>query len=104
MHNARKNLCLIWADKIALTLFILIAVVTAFVWGLAALAAGPAGANHVFASIGLDGALEVAAALFAVWATLRAMDFAFGGATYKLFHAEPEDGTVLPVGGNLLAH
>jgi hypothetical protein len=40
----------------------------------------------------------------ALWATLRAADFAFGGQTYKLFHVARETATVLPTGGNLLAH
>jgi hypothetical protein len=104
MQNLRHHLRLIWADKIALTLAVLIAVLAAFGWALMALAAGAAGANHVAASIGFGGALEIGAVVLALWATLRAADFAFGGATYKLFHVEPETAAVLPTGGNLLAH
>jgi hypothetical protein len=105
MQNVRNNLRLIWADKIALTLAVLIVALAAFVWLLAVLAAGLAGASHVFASVGTDGALELAAIVFAVWATFRALDFAFGGSTYRLFHAEPAaDAPLLQTGGNLLAH
>jgi F0F1-type ATP synthase assembly protein I len=104
MQNARVNLRFIWAEKIVLTLAALGAAIAAFGWVLVALAAGMTGANHVLASIGADGALEITAVLFAVWATFRAMDFAFGGSTYKLFHAEREDAAVLPVAGKLLAH
>ena len=91
MEDTRDKLRLIWADKIALSLTILIVAIPAFGWVLVAIAAGPAGANHVVESIGMDGALEVIGAVLAVWATLRALDFAAGGATYKLFRAASGD-------------
>ena len=72
MQMTRNNLRLIWADKIVL-----------------ALAAGPMGADHVLASIGIENVLELFCAVLAVWAMLRAVDFVAGGTTYKLFHAEP---------------
>jgi hypothetical protein len=105
MQYAPNNLRLIWADKIVLTLAVLILIVAVFGWVLFAIAAGTAGANHVLASVGLGGTLGIIAVLFAVWATFRATDFAAGGATYQLFHAAPvEDAPVLPVTENLLAH
>jgi hypothetical protein len=105
MRNTSNNLRLIWADKIVLSLAVLIAVIPAIGWGLVALATGAMGANHVLASIGTEGALDVIAVLLAVWAMLRALDFAAGGATYKLFHAEPvADASAIPLGGDILAH
>ena len=88
---SRNHLRLIWADKIALSLAILLLAIPALGWALVALAAGAAGANHVLASFGTDGVAEVAAGLFAVWASLRAIDFAAGGATYKLFYVAQAD-------------
>ena len=106
MRDSQNKLRLIWADKIALVLAVLVAVIPAIGWALIGLATGMAGANHVLASIGTDGAAEVLAMLVAVWLSLRAIDFAFGGSTYKLFHAEPaaHASPVLPTNGNLLAH
>ncbi len=110
MPNMPKDLRLIWADKIVLWLAISIVALAALGWLLMALAAGAAGANHVLASIGIVGTLEICAALLVIWATFRALDFAAGGATYKLFHAEPAADApvlqtpVLPTSRNLLAH
>ena len=85
----RNNLRLIWADKIVLALAILLLAIPAFGWAIVALAAGPMGADHVLASIGIENVLELFCAVLAVWAMLRAVDFVAGGTTYKLFHAEP---------------
>jgi hypothetical protein len=104
MQKPSNSLRLIWADKIVLTLAVLIGGLAGFGWGLTALAAGIAGADHVFASIGTGGALELTALLFAIWATFRALDFVAHGSTYKLFHAERNQAPALPTGGNLLAH
>jgi hypothetical protein len=109
MEDTRNKLRLIWADKIALSLTILIVAIPAFGWVLVAIAAGPAGANHVIESIGMDGALEVMGAVLTVWAALRGVDFAAGGATYKLFHAAPADAQGTTPAGDvadtkLLAH
>jgi hypothetical protein len=109
MRIAQNKLRMIWADKIALALAILLVAIPAIGWGLVALATGTMGANHVLASIGTEGALEVAAVVFAVWASFRAMDYVAHGATYKLFHAEQvadapvAQAPVLPSGRNLLA-
>ena len=105
MQNAPNKLRLIWADKIALTLAAVIVSMAASAWILVAIAAGFAGANHVLASFGTGYALEVVALVLAVWASFRAVDFAFRGATYKLFHTEPAaDMRALQPGGNILAH
>jgi hypothetical protein len=104
MQHTPNKLRLIWADKIVLWLAILMAAMAAFAWVLIGVAAGPMGANHVLASVGTGGTLEIAALLLTLWAILRALDFAAGGATYKLFHALPaRDESVLPTSGNLLA-
>ena len=106
MQNIREHLHLIWADKIVLTLVVLALFFTALIWVFVALAAGILGANHVLASVGVEGALEGGLAAAALWAGLRALDYAFGGATFRLFRAEPTAVTTpaIPVGGNLLAH
>lgn len=108
MQTTQNKLRLIWADKIALSLAVLIVAIPAIGWALVALAAGPLGANHVLASIGADGAIEVLATVLALWASLRAIDFLAGGATYKLFHTEEKAASASSAreipGGNLLAH
>ena len=106
MSNFRQQLHLIWADKVALAVAALAVVATGLMWVFVMLAAGAKGANHVLASVGVDGAIEGAAYLAGFWALLRALDFAFGGATAKMFTRPSEHPAAasLPVGGNLLAH
>lgn len=104
MRNASTNLRLIWAEKIVLWLVALMLAVAAFAWVLVAIAAGPTGADHVLASVGLDGAVELGALAVALWATFRALDFIAHGSTYRLFHSAPSETTALPTGKNLLAH
>lgn len=104
MRNTSNNLRLIWADKLALWLVALIVALAAFAWIMVAIGAGPMGADHVLASVGVDGAVELGALLLALWATFRALDFVAHGSTYRLFHAAPTETPVLPTGKNLLAH
>ena len=105
MQDTANRLRLIWADKIVFWLALLSAVLMAIAWVFIAAAAGPIGANHVLASFGWGGIAEGVAGLLAFWAGLRALDFAFGGATHKLFYAERQDDVAaLPARENLLAH
>ena len=89
MQNIRNHLHFIWADKIVFWLAILFVAMAAIGWVLVAVATGAQGANHVVASLGLNGA-PIVIALVSFWALLRAIDFIAKGSTYRLFHTEPE--------------
>jgi hypothetical protein len=104
MQSPSNNLRLIWADKIVLWLVALLLAVAAFAWAMVAIGAGAMGADHVLASVGRDGVIELGALVLALWATLRGLDFVAHGSTYRLFHTAPADTAVLPAGKNLLAH
>jgi hypothetical protein len=104
MQKTPNNLRLIWAEKLVLCLVSLVTALAAFCWVLVAIGAGPMGADHVLASIGTDGAVELGVAVLALWATFRALDFVAHGSTYKLFHTRRADAPVLPTRKNLLAH
>ena len=88
MRYSRKHLHFIWADRVVLWLAALFVALAVIGWILVALAAGPQGANHVVASLGLNATPVVI--LASVWATLRAIDFIAKGSTYRLFIVEPE--------------
>ena len=88
VQNVRNNLRFIWADKIVLWLAMLFVALAAVGWILVALAAGPMGANHVVASLGLSATPVVI--LASTWAALRAIDFIAKGSTYRLFMGQPE--------------
>jgi hypothetical protein len=88
VQNIRNHLHFIWADKIALWLGIIFVAMAAIGWVLVAAAAGVMGANHVMASLGLNGA-PIVITLVSVWALLRAIDFIAKGSTYRLFVTEP---------------
>ena len=105
MQSIRENLRLIWADKIVLWMAITAAGLAAFTWLLAAVATGISGANHVVASLGTGGGSEVALGAFALWTTLRALDFVFHGSTWRLFHTNPAlTERPLAVAAGLAAH
>ena len=89
MQNIRNHLHFIWADKIVAWAAILFVAMTAIGWVLVAAAAGAQGANHVVASLGLNGG-PIIIALVSLWALLRAIDFIAKGSTYRLFHTQPE--------------
>jgi hypothetical protein len=105
MQNIREHLHLIWADKIVLGIALVMAALAGVLWLLVALAAGLAGANHVIASFGTTVFQEAVLGFVAVWLALRAIDFAAGGSTYKLFAAQSPstDASVLPA-GKLILH
>ncbi|HEY4125225.1 MAG TPA: hypothetical protein VGM36_11465 [Rhizomicrobium sp.] len=88
MQNFRNHLHFIWADKIALWLAILFVAMAVLGWILVAAAAGVMGADHVVASLGLNGT-PIVIAWVSVWALLRAIDFIAKGSTYRLFVTEP---------------
>ena len=88
MKYSHKHLHFIWADRIALWLAVLFVALAVIGWILVALAAGPLGANHVVASLGLNATPVII--LASTWAGLRAIDFIAKGSTYRLFHAEPD--------------
>lgn len=88
VRYSRKHLHFIWADRAVLWLAMLFVALAVIGWILVALAAGPAGANHVVASLGLNATPVIV--LASVWATLRAIDFIAKGSTYRLFMAQPE--------------
>jgi hypothetical protein len=88
VQNIRNHLHFIWADKIALWLAILFVALAAIGWVLVAAAAGVMGADHVVASLGLNGT-PIVIAWVSVWALLRAIDFIAKGSTYRLFVTEP---------------
>jgi hypothetical protein len=104
MQNTSNNLRLIWADKIVLWLVVLALAVAAFAWVLVAIGAGAVGADHVLASVGVNGMVELGALILALWATFRTLDFVAHGSTYRLFHTAPTETAALPTGKNLLAH
>jgi len=103
MQNIRQHLHFIWADKIALGAVVLALFLTGMLWLLAALAAGPAGANHVLGSISQSVALDGFIAVAVLWVALRAIDYLRGGSTHKLFRTARDIATH-PVGGKLAAH
>jgi hypothetical protein len=66
----------IWADKIALALFLLVALAIFVLWGLAFVATGMAGASHIIASVGYAGLIfSLALLIGGLWLFMRAIDF-----------------------------
>lgn len=74
----------IWAEKTAFALFLAEVGVVASLWLIALLAAGRAGADHVFASIGVWRVEQGFLAILALWISFRLADFIAGGSTYRL--------------------
>ena len=75
----------IWAEKTAFALLLAEMGVVASLWLIALLAAGRAGADHVFASIGVWRVEQGFLAILALWISFRVADFVAGGSTYRLF-------------------
>jgi hypothetical protein len=86
---ATRRLRFIWADKLTLFVALSALFLGTFLWLLALIAAGTAGAAHLVACVGTANVMKVGAAMAALWVALRAIDFAAGGSTRKLFAAAP---------------
>lgn len=96
----------IWADKLALTLVIIVLLGVALSWALVVAAAGVNGANHVLASTGLSWVEDGLIGIAVLWIALRAIDFMRGGRTRALFAMPPrqKDTRRTLSAGNDLAH
>ncbi|HXL99179.1 MAG TPA: hypothetical protein VN932_04555 [Rhizomicrobium sp.] len=86
---ATRRLRFIWADKLVLFVALSALALATFLWVLALIAAGTAGAAHLVACVGTANVVNAGAAMVALWVALRAIDFAAGGSTRKLFAAAP---------------
>lgn len=74
----------IWADKTALTLTILAALIWAVAWWTAFLVIGGQGGQYLWLHYGVIGTELGAVAAMALWLVLRAIDFAAGASTWQL--------------------
>ena len=83
-EDAKSLSGFIWADKVALLFALLSGLVWAAFWGVAFLAIGDSGAKHLWLHLGLVWTNILLLALMSAWLVMRAVDFAAGGATYRL--------------------
>jgi hypothetical protein len=107
MENFRAELRLIWADKIVIALAVAIAGIAVLAWGLVAIAAGIAGANHVILSFGSGMAGGITVGLLVLWLLLRGLDWAAGGSTARLFarpHTPRPHPEAMSVGRHIVVH
>ena len=107
MQNIRGRFQIIWVDKFALVLILLVLLGVAFCWGLVVAAAGVSGANHVLASTGLSWVEDSLIGIALLWLLIRSIDFLRGGRTRALFalHApEEEPKRTLSMGDDLAHH
>jgi hypothetical protein len=84
--TAGSSIRVIWAEKTSFALILAEAALIASLWFIAFLAAGRAGANHVFASIGVWRVEQGFLAILPLWLSFRLMDFIAGGSTRRLFY------------------
>lgn len=73
------TLDLIWADKVGLYMAALGLVFIAYIWSMAAMAAGVSGANHIMQHEICDALACDLAIAASFWLFFRAADWAFGG-------------------------
>jgi hypothetical protein len=82
--TGKSSVRVIWAEKTAIALILAEVGLVASLWLITFLAAGLAGASHVFASIGVWRVEQGLLAILALWISFRVMDFVAGGSTYRL--------------------
>ena len=73
-----------WADKVALVFAVLSGLAWAGFWSSAFLIIGDGGARHLWSHLGIVGTNIILLALMFTWIVMRAVDFAGGGATFRL--------------------
>ena len=76
---------LMWADKTALFAACALLSILTFLWSLAFLAIGSAGAKHLWRDLGFQGFELGLLIASSIWIVMRGVDFMIGGSTYRLF-------------------
>lgn len=85
---------LMWADRIALAAAAIFLALFALVVLLVFVATGMLGTTHLIQSMGLRVIGYTVLIAGSLWIAMRAVDFALGGRTYKLFTAAAPQTTV----------